>query len=146
MALAKVSFILADIFRYMYRRVFCVLCINSWNSARQNAQNQFDQLTRSKNSNEDPSSSVIGVSTVDSHLHNQHEISKNNKPLIEIRDANDEWADEQESSRVNIPLVIVVGCLLAYIVFGAYIFTFLENLTWVQGIYYSYVSLATIGN
>lgn len=137
MSLAKVSFILADIFRYLYRRVFCVLCINSWNSTRKNAENELEELRRTSTLNQD---SISGGTS------DQQSGSLKDKPLIEVKDADDESSDETDNSRVKIPLVIVVGCLLAYIVFGAYIFTLLEELTWVEGIYYSYVSLATIGN
>lgn len=142
MSLTKVSFILADIFRYLYRRFFCVLCINAWNSTQKNADNQLDQLKRSNNTNEDLSS-VSG--TVGNGEQSRITSLSKDKPHVEIKDDDDYTVDE-DNANVKIPLVVVVGGLLAYIVFGAYIFKALQDLTWVNGIYYSYVSLSTIGN
>lgn len=142
MSLTKVSFILADVFRYLYRRVFCVICINAWNSTQKKAENDLDELKKSNSSNEETCS-------IEGTLNNRQQSQEINnlikdKPIVEIRDE-EEFLTDQDDSRVKIPLVIVVGCLLAYIVFGAYIFTLLEDWSWVKGIYYCYISLATIG-
>lgn len=131
MCLAKVSFILADMFRYLYRRVFCVICINAWNSTQAEL---------------DPKSNVI----TDSHIVPTGNTSAssdtltNNRPIVVVHD--EDQIAQEDNSRVKIPLAIVVGCLIAYTVVGAYIFAYLDGLTWVQGFYYCYVSQATIGN
>lgn len=147
MSLTKVSFILADVFRYLYRRLFCAICINLWESHHQNVDAQLEAMRRSKALEEEAnnivSHDVTAVGGIRPLPVDTGTTTVRAVPIV--RDVNDETNDSQ-NERVKVPLIIVLVCLLTYIVFGAYIFTLLEDLDWEQGIYYCYVSLSTIGN
>ena len=53
----------------------------------------------------------------------------------------------ENDDKVIIPLVLVFGSFLGYILFTGIVFMSLEdNWTYVQSIYFAYISIATIGN
>lgn len=150
-SLAKVSFLVADMFRYLYRRVFCSICINAWEAHRHKTLRETTTI-QNATENDDPNivttsnnrlTSVNNISGSATQLSTTSTTSSN-KPIV-VADDSDDLDDDQDSSKVKVPLIIVIGCLLVYIALGSYIFTVLEGYTFTQGIYYCYVSLATIG-
>ena len=53
----------------------------------------------------------------------------------------------ENDDKVIIPLVLVFGSFIGYILFTGFVFMSLEdNWTYVQSIYFAYISIATIGN
>lgn len=146
MSVAKVSFILGDMYRYMYRRIICVLCINAWNSAHDHHQNSPHSINANHVDPHEPNHNnnhnAINSSITSSGNNNQ----TNNQQNVIVKDVDERIGDDDnQTKRVDVPLVIVLGTFIAYIVFGAYIFIALESLTWVKSIYFCYISLATIG-
>lgn len=85
------------------------------------------------------------------------EDSEKNKPVNfegdfkESHVIDDEEAEEDEeeglesSKKVVVPLIIVVFTIITYIVFGGFLFSITEDWDMIQGSYFSYISLATIG-
>jgi hypothetical protein len=143
-SLAKVSFLVADMFRYLYRRVFCSICINAWEAHRHKTLRETTTIQNAAE-NDDPNivttsnnrlTSVNNISGSATQLSTTSTASSN-KPIV-VADDSDDLDDDQDSSKVKVPLIIVIAL-------GSYIFTVLEGYTFTQGIYYCYVSLATIG-
>jgi hypothetical protein len=69
-----------------------------------------------------------------------------NDDFKESNVVDDEAEEEPESSKkVVVPLIVVVFTIITYIVFGGFLFSMTEDWDIIQGSYFSYISLATIG-
>lgn len=134
MSLAKISFILGDMFRYIYSQLICTSCYIS------SKKSDKDKILKTQDINSEEKENGS-----DNHNNNRNNKQNNFKQIedekIELN------ADEEELAKrkINVPLFLVFCILAGYLVLGGYVFTLLEDLTWVQSIYFCYVSLATIG-
>ena len=69
---------------------------------------------------------------------------KDKKAKVVDDDDEDEQADGSHN-KVTVPLIFVITTLVAYMIFGGYIFSLIEAWDMIQGTYFSFISLATIG-
>jgi hypothetical protein len=68
------------------------------------------------------------------------------KSNLIINEEEDEDEDEDvESDKINVPLIIILFIMIGYVILGGYGFTLIEKWTLIQGIYYSLISISTIG-
>jgi hypothetical protein len=62
-----------------------------------------------------------------------------------IVEDDDDDGDEKKEEEVAIPFPVVVGLLFGYLFIGALLFKNIEGYTVIQGLYFCFVTLATIG-
>jgi hypothetical protein len=52
---------------------------------------------------------------------------------------------ELENNKVNVPIIVAFFVFMIYIMMGSILFRNLENWTYVQSMYFSFIAIATIG-
>ncbi len=126
MSLARISGILSEVYRFLYGRVLCYPCTNFGNT-------KPEQVIKPK-----------AKSDVENMAHFEGNDIKG-KVVDEEDEVDEEEEEEQVKDHVSVPLFFVVSTFGGYIVLGMFIFYFLESWTFLQGAYYTYVTLSTMG-
>ncbi len=124
MSLARISGIFSNIYRFLYANILCYPC-TSYNKKK---KEKDAALKKSETQND---------------IENNMDITAENK-TTKVEDEEEE-EDEDDEDRVTVPLIFVVGTFGGYILFGSYLFTVYESWSMVEGAYFTYVSLATMG-
>ena len=125
-SIANISGAFADMFRHMYANFFCYACKKYLTNDEGSDKKQVNDLEKIQDVKEDEFSGHTKTKVVD--------------------DEDDDDYEEEEKKKANVPLIIVLCLLYGYMIFGGWIFTLIETWTFVNGIYFSFVSLGTLGN
>ena len=138
MCVANISGVLGDMFRFVYARFCCRLCLKK---KQKPLPNQYDHdLATARPTDVAP---VWGM-----------ESDMNGKPLSNIKSASNdsrvlddpEQPIEDEENKVSVPLTVTMLIILAYLLLGGVIFSYSEGWGIVGSIYFCFITLATIGN
>jgi potassium channel subfamily K, invertebrate len=133
MCIANISGVLGDMFRYVYSRVCCRLCIKK-KLPKEPVPNQYDHdLATARD--------VIPVWGTDDELKEKAHNNKQN-----LRADNDSFFEDNNLDKVSVPLTVTMLIILGYLGVGAVIYKFTEGWSWVESIYFCFITLATIGN
>lgn len=154
LCIANISSVLGDIFRYLYSAIlhcFCCVCrVYTRNRRRRARQNQAGKVKNSIYVDNcvgdvplDPSWPEVQERYRGKTVFNGFESDR----TMEIDD-DDDFEDDDDiwdriESRVPFGAVIVILC--GYISIGAFMFHRFEDWTMVESVYFSYITLATIG-
>ena len=118
---ANLSFIISDLFRIGYSKVenfFCTICKKKDLGKAKNELNEIKDLIA-------------------------EEIRKNRiRSIARIEDLD---LLDLDRNKVTVPIVVAFLVLVIYIAAGSVLFTSLENWTYVQSMYFSFIAIATIG-
>ena len=123
------SGVLADIFRFIYSNVFCFVCKRFRSNDDEDKKKTTDK------------SQVMAETEIEDH----QDALEGSKAKVIDDDEDEDDEDDAKSKKTNVPLFIVLCVLVGYMVFGGWIFTLIEAWTLVVGIYFSFVSLGTLG-
>lgn len=165
MCIANISGVLGDMFRYMYARVCCRLCMNKKKKGRGNdmktsAASELDEEGKEKAARYDKSASLAsGAGDWDNENRNNVESAENGNKLGESDGAkqgakviddneglNDDLnGEDEQDEKVTVPLTITMIIITLYILIGAVLFNQFEGWGLVQSGYFCYITLATIG-
>jgi hypothetical protein len=128
-SIANLSGVFADSFRHAYANWFCYACRKyiTKDDEKEKA-NEKEKVKEIEDIKEDEFTGASKAKVVD--------------------DDEDEEEDEENErkKKVNVPLIIVLMLLYGYMVFGGWIFSLVEQWNLIMGTYFSFISLATIGN
>ena len=116
-------------FRFIYSRVFCFIC----------------RRFRSKREEEEKSKKAKSVD-LEPEGHKDDYMGESTKAQVIDDDEDDEDDDDTKARKTNVPLFVVLCVFFGYMVFGGWLFTMIETWKFVVGIYFSFISLGTIGN
>ena len=137
MCVANISGVLGDMFRYVYSRICCRLCLKKKAPKQQQSiSNQYDQdLATARPNDVTP---VWGMETDHSEK----------PPMSTKRDPRvvDDPPLDDEDDKVSVPLTVTMLIILAYLGLGGVLYMLTEGWSYVQSIYFCFVTLATIGN
>ena len=148
LTLAKISGILADMFVFLYKNVFCCPF---------NMYTAYTQLVKERKLKEgseldeeqgfesaDPYRKKLTVSKMSvSNQNIKEELNENENDLNEqVVDAEEEIIEEQSS---KVPFVIIVGTLVGFIIGSGYIFVYLEDWEPIVACYFVFISISSIG-
>jgi hypothetical protein len=126
MSVANVSGLLGDMFRFVYSNICCYACKSCIDKDAKESKKEKEKSDEDKEDEmEDP----------------EKPLKKNKAKVVD----DDDEEDENSHNKVTVPLVFVITTLFAYMVFGGYIFSLIEAWSMIQGTYFSFISLATIG-
>lgn len=161
MCLANISSVLGDMFRFLYSRVCCRLCLNrkkknpktekKENSKLNETENDQDKIKKSED-DFDGKVDRVGLETgTEWTKNNKKEISKQSeaensaKVIDDNEDLDNDMKGEDENEKVSVPLTITMIILTGYIIIGAIIFFEFENWEIISAAYFCFITLATIG-
>lgn len=130
-SIANLSGVFADSFRYAYANWFCYACKKDTSGNNQK-----------KKVNEDTNNEKLE----DLNDLNVNEFSMTAKAKVIDDEEEEESEENEQKKKVNVPLIIILFVLFGYIFFGGWIFSLVEAWTLVQGTYFSFISVFTIGN
>ena len=163
MCLANISSVLGDMFRFLYSRVCCRLCLNrkkkspkALQKETSNANAVENDMENIKKSEEDFDGKVdrVGMeSAPEWSKNNKKEIEKANKKELDgakVVDDNEDLendlkGDEEDNEKVSVPLTITMLILTGYIIIGAVIFFKFESWEMISSAYFCFITLSTIG-
>lgn len=137
MSVAKISGILGDMFRFLYSKVLCYVCINhSRNSKKKSKRRAEEEEEAEENANMEGDGKIVKTD-------NDKELAK--KSAV-VDDDEDEKEEDESFNKVTVPLFLVLSAFVAYIAVGASIFFQLEEWKAIPACYFAFVSLSTMGN
>lgn len=129
MCIAKISGVLGDMFRFVYARICCRLCMKKKNPP---ANQPIDETK-----NTDGKVNQTGINHI-----SDWDTKKNGAKVVD----DDELEEDKENEdKVTVPLTITMIIITMYILFGALIFHLFEDWGGVEAGYFCYITLATIG-
>jgi len=129
MCIAKISGVLGDMFRFVYARICCRLCMKKKNPK---ANQPIDETK-----NTDGKVNQTGITQI-----SDWDTKKNGAKVVD----DDELEEDKENEdKVTVPLTITMIIITMYILFGALIFHLFEDWGGVEAGYFCYITLATIG-
>ena len=148
MCIANISGVLGDMFRYVYAKVCCRICLRKQKpTPTQPPVNNDSNLQPGSNgelihnakgqeetgfSDKKPDSATSGARGVDD--------AGNADPIVI-----EEEEEEEDEERVTVPLTITMIIITFYVFIGAALFNFFEGWSLIQAGYFCYITLATIG-
>lgn len=145
MCIANISGVLGDMFRFVYSRVCCRLCMK-----KKKPQNSKDPInTENPHTSEETDADgnkidKMGVAGV-SQWSNKDGKKNDAKVVDDNEDLENEIKDDDEEEKVTVPLTITMIIITLYIILGAVIFNQFEGWSMIQSAYFCYITLATIG-
>lgn len=156
MFLSNISGVLGDMFRFVYARICCRLCMNKkGQNSKRNSVKDLASLETNKQI-EKPDKSNDELAIVDAE--NEAETTPNENSLVnnvvnstspkiidDPEDSEQDLKDENDEEKVTVPLTITMIILTLYIILGAVIFHQFENWGLVAAGYFCYITLTTIG-
>ena len=134
MCVANISGVLGDMFRYVYSRICCRLCIKK-KPRKQPVPNQYDHDLATARPND-----VTPVWGPDSEINEKPPFNNDRSPRIA-----DDPPIEEDDDKVAVPLTVTMLIILAYLGIGGVIYMLTEEWSYVQSIYFCFITLATIG-
>ena len=135
MCVANISGVLGDMFRYVYSRICCRLCIKK-KPRKQPVPNQYDHDLATARPND-----VTPVWGPDSDINQKPPFNNDRNPRI-----GGDPPLGNESDKVAVPLTVTMLIILAYLGVGAVIYMLTEEWKFVESIYFCFITLSTIGN
>jgi hypothetical protein len=160
MCIANLSGTLGDMFRFVYAKVCCRLCLRkkrpspapstpSLAGEANKAETKFGKNVTSKDGTVDTisnkSDSKAPVPGDKTPAPGDKTPEGDNLPLATEPNVIEE-EEEEEDERVTVPLTITMIIITIYILIGAVLFNFFEGWGYVASGYFCYITLATIGN
>ena len=163
MCLANISSVLGDMFRFLYARVCCRLCLNRKKKDPKLEQKEVSPSNQSENDKErvptTTDSDFDGQKIDKVGLQSATEWTKNNnkdittktseasgaKVVDDTEDLDNELKGDDDTEKVSVPLTITMLILTGYIILGAVIFYEFEKWDLVAAAYFCFITLSTIG-
>ena len=140
MCIANISGVLGDMFRFIYSRVCCRLCLKK----------KKPQQTATEHGAMPGQAGEItgGGDGIENQWANGKNAAANNKNGAKVVDDNfeNDVKPEDDADKVTVPLTITMIIITVYILLGALLFNLFEGWTPVQAGYFCFITLATIGN
>ena len=153
MCIANISGVLGDMFRFLYARVCCRLCMKK-KKPQQSPAGQAGDYAGDGTSRSDLNGTRSALGNQAQWANNKELDGMNPKAAgyngAKVVDDNQDFendmkdADEDED-RVTVPLTITMIIITFYIALGALLFNLFEEWTPVEAAYFCYITLATIG-
>ncbi len=139
MFIANISGILGNMFRFLYSRVCCRLCLK-----KKKPQPKPDEpvLNTDNNTNDN---NQINEKKIDENNNNNEKNSDENNNVKVVDDNENLEEEDEEDERVTVPLTITMIIITLYILIGAALFNIFENWSMIEAGYFCYITLATIG-
>jgi hypothetical protein len=143
MCIANISGVLGDMFRYVYARVCCRLCLKKkkkepTDPTTKASGNKLDDEGREIEQDERQKNDPEWENKLD-------ETTNENRPKVIDDDDLGEEGDANGDERITVPLTITMIIITCYILIGAVLFNQFEGWTLIQSGYFCYITLATIG-
>jgi len=162
MCLANISSVLGDMFRFLYSRVCCRLCLNRKKKSPKAEQKDISTINEAENEKEKTQKSEddfdgkvdrVGMETAPEWTKNNKKDVANEKQTesdgAKVVDDNEEVENdikgEDENEKVSVPLTITMIILTGYILIGAILFFEFEKWDLIASAYFCFITLATIG-
>lgn len=122
---AKISFMLADIFAFLYKYIILCPCTFAVIIKKRN-----ERLKREAEEEEDDDESGGKMS----QMSWDNFVQKEPKIVDEETDQ-----EEEEEKTTKVPLIVILGFYAGFLILGSYIFHILEEWTLITGAYFAYV-------
>jgi len=163
MCLANISSVLGDMFRFLYSRVCCRLCLNRKKKNPKTEKKEISTLNDTENDQEkiqkseddfDGKVDRVGLETAPEWTKNdkkdlqnvkQTEANDAAKVIDDNEDLENDMKGDDENEKVSVPLTITMIILTGYIIIGAVIFFEFEGWDLIASSYFCFITLATIG-
>lgn len=135
---AEISVMLADLYVIFYKHVVLFPC------------NVYKGYQEGKDEYEDDDL-IIDPSSHQAENYDDPFRDMNSKPKVQPVKVvptlmeKEEDDDEEEGNNVRVPFVIIIGTFIGYMIGGGFLFKMLEDWDFVVGIYFTYVSLSSVG-
>ena len=126
MTTAKISFMLADIFAFLYKYIILFPC-NLFVAIRKRS------IKRKKQAEKDEYESSRSQPDWDNTIQNKE------PKVIDDEDEDEDEDDEEEKNDTKVPLIVILGFYGGFLMLGSYIFHTLEKWNYVAGAYFAYV-------
>jgi hypothetical protein len=137
LCLANMGSTMADAFRFIYRNVCCSYC--NMVKKRRNR--------RALKSVELPATHAVSSSPMTTLVSNSHTIGSSNPMKTTVSSDVVEFVDNFniDYRKTTIPISVTLSLLSSYLILGAVLFSEWENWKFLDGAYFCFVTLATIG-
>jgi hypothetical protein len=149
MGVANISSILSDLSRFLYGSLISLFWCCSKKNKHEEEMDESEEKRKSDGSeeNEKTIEGIICNKTNKLSSSKQNLSDDKNESIEAIGNVDDDNEEEDEDeNKVSVPLFLVFIIFGSYLYIGSVVFTKIETWTDVQGAYFSYVSLSTMGN
>jgi potassium channel subfamily K, invertebrate len=150
MCIANISGVLGDMFRYLYSRVCCRMCMKKKKPSQGFADSEgnrsamgiapVSQWTGKEANDKATSNTAVANSKSPAFVGNGGA-----KVVDDVDGIDNELRDDEETEKVTVPLTITMIIITLYILIGAVLFNQFEGWTLIQAGYFCFITLATIG-
>jgi hypothetical protein len=140
LCLANIGSTMADAFRFIYCNICCSYC-NMVKKRRNLRALQSVELSHNTSSSLPPSSPTTLVSN-NLPTSSTNNIEQQQQPSANVVEFFDNSLDYR---KVTIPISVTLSLLTSYLILGAVLFSEWENWKFLDGAYFCFVTLATIG-
>ena len=156
MCIANISGVLGDMFRFLYAKVCCRLCIKKKKPVQpqSNLPGQAGEFIGDGTARTDLNGTRSALGNQAQWANNKELAGMNPKAPgyngAKVVDDNQDFENEMKDAdddeeRVTVPLTITMIIITFYIALGALLFNLFEDWTPVEAAYFCYITLATIG-
>lgn len=158
MCIANISGVLGDMFRFVYARICCRLCMKK---KKKNKAQPIDDLANTNQNSSNPElnngkTNSIGIVPVSDWANGKNKVpgapgAKNGemvggaKVVDDHEDFDNDVKEDEDDDKVTVPLTVTMIIITFYIIIGAVIFNQFEGWSLIQAGYFCYITLSTIG-
>jgi hypothetical protein len=141
LCLANIGSTMADAFRFIYCNICCSYC-NMVKKRRNLRALQSVELSHNTASSlpSTPTTTTGTSNTLQPPANNSEQLQPQSQPVVEFVDNL-----SVDYRKVTIPISVTLSLLSSYLILGAVLFSEWENWKFLDGAYFCFVTLATIG-
>lgn len=144
---AEISVMLADFFVLLYKHFFCLPC-NIYSQYKIIQADREEELAYNEgNEDEDQDAEMPPMEDQDDFMTKKSDFMEPDQlvvPLPDNEEISSSFGDEEEPE-VRVPLIIIMGTLFGFLIGGGYLFKYLEDWDVVVGVYFTYISITSVG-